>query len=372
MKLTVLQENLNRGMTIASRMVATRPQLPVLTHVLLAAEKGRLKIAATNLETGVNLWTGAKIEKEGAISVPAKILSEFVASLSPGKVVLTAEEGMLKISAPGVEASFNGLAASEFPKIAAAKGKPILKIESKVFEEAVAQVAFAAAVDETRPVLTGIYFFIKGKELNMVATDGYRLSLKALKGVLEESLVKEMGEGLIIPARAFQEAAKVTGEEGEVEVYYAPDSNQLVFGAGEAEVVSRLIEGKFPEFEKIIPEEGKVKTEVETEEFGRVVRIASIFARESANIVRFELKKEAIEVSANTAQVGENKSVIEAKVTGGEEKIAFNSRYLLDFLGVVGSETFRLGMSGPLSPGLFRPGKDETFLHVIMPVRVQD
>lgn len=370
MKLSVLQENLNKGLSVASRTVASRPQLPVLAHVLLATDQGRLKVSSTDLETGVNLWVGAKIQKEGAISIPAKILAEFVSSLPPGRIDLEVKENLLKLSSGRFEARFNGLAASEFPKIPSVKGRPILTISPKLFIEAISQVAFAAALDETRPVLTGIYFFIKDAFLNLVATDGYRLSVKTLKQSVTNDQLKK---GLIVPAQAFREAARVVGEEEkEAKFYLTSDNNQLIFLVGDTEIITRLIEGKFPDFEKIIPSEGKIKSLIETEEFLRVVKIASIFARESANIVRFQLKKEGIEISANTAQVGENKSLVETKVEGGEEKIAFNSRYLLDFLSVVGSEVFNFNMSGPLNPGVFRPEKDTSFFHIIMPVRVQE
>ncbi|MBN1263409.1 MAG: DNA polymerase III subunit beta [Candidatus Pacebacteria bacterium] len=373
MKLTVLQENLNKGLLVAARTVASRPQLPVLTHVLLAADKGRLRIASTNLETGINLWVGAKIEEEGSITIPARILSEFVSSLPSDKVVLQTKENLLNLISGRFRASFNGLSASEFPKIASTQGRPILTIESETLTKAVSQVAFAAAADETRPALTGVFFFPKGENLNLVATDGYRLSLKTLTSSLTPEAKEKLTKGIVVPARAFSEVARIAGdEEGKVKFYFMPESSQLIFMINQIEVVTRLIEADFPEFEKIIPVEGKIKAEIETQDFIRVIKMAAIFARESANIIRFSLGKSGVEVSANTAQVGENKSLVEVKVEGGEDKIAFNSRYLLDFLSAVRDESFTLTINGPLSPGVFKPLKDNSFLHVIMPVRVQE
>lgn len=372
MKLILLQENLNHGLSTANRMVASRPQLPILTHLLLSAKKGRLKIAATNLETGINLWLGAKIEEEGEVSIPAKLLTEFVSSLPAGQVNLEVKENILKLSSGRFEAQFNGLSAQEFPKISSVKGEPILTVAVDDFIHSVGQVAFAAASDEARPVLTGMYLFIKDNKLNLVATDGYRLSLKTLASEAKVNQ-DQLKKGLIAPAKAFQEAGRIAAEENQpIKFYFIPESNQLIFLIGDVEVVTRLLEGKFPEFEKIIPQESKIKAMVETDEFMRSTKMAAIFARESANIIRLKLDKSKIEVSANTAQIGENKSTVEAKVEGGEDKIAFNSRYLMDFLNVVGSENFLLEMGGPLSPGIFRPEKDNSFLHVIMPVRVQD
>jgi len=372
MKLSILQENLNKGLSIGLRAIASRPQLPVLSHVLLTAEKGRLKIASTDLETGVNLWVGAKIEKEGSISVPAKILADFISSLPPEKINLESQKGILKVDSGHFKARFNGLASSEFPKMSSGKGEPVLAIAGQSFVKAASQVAFAAASDETRPVLTGIYLFAKESFLVMVATDGYRLSFKKIKHSGKQLSNEHLKKGLIIPARVFQEASKVVEGEEEVKIYFSSSANQLIFRIGEVEIITRLIEGTFPEFEKIIPKEGKTKVLIETNGFTKAVRSASIFARESADIVRFGFKKGELEVSANAAEVGENKTSVDIKLEGDEDKIAFNSRYLIDFLNIAGSESFSFEMSGSLSPGVFRLEKDPSFLHVIMPVRIQE
>jgi DNA polymerase-3 subunit beta len=201
MKLSILQENLARGLSISSRSVAARAQLPVLSNVLLATDKGRLKLSATNLETGINLWLGAKVEKEGAISVPAKILTEFVASLPAGKVEVEARESSLRLSSGSYEASFVGMAASEFPAIPSMKKKADLKFSGSLLASAINEVAFAAAQDEGRPILAGVLLKIQGNELLLVATDGYRLSLKRIKGVAGIDKVKGLKKGLVLPAR---------------------------------------------------------------------------------------------------------------------------------------------------------------------------
>lgn len=373
MKLSILQENLSRGLTIASRSVATRAQLPVLGNVLLGTDKGRLKLSATNLETGINLWLGAKIEKEGAISIPAKILTEFVSSLPAGRVEIEARENTLYLTSGSYEASFVGLAANEFPAVPSMKTKAVLKFESSLLSSAINQTALAAAQDEGRPILTGVLLKSQNKELTLVATDGYRLSLKKLKKVVGIEKVKEFKKGLVLPARTLLEVARVATEEteGKIGLAVTPKASQVIFAVDDIEVVSRLIEGNFPDFEKIIPDKGKTKALVEREELTRAVRIASIFARESANIVKFSLQKGNLEVSANTAQVGDNKSRVEAKIEGETGKIAFNSRYLLDFLNIVGADQISFEMTGSLNPGVFKPVGDDSYLHIIMPVRVQ-
>jgi DNA polymerase-3 subunit beta len=374
MKLSVLQENLAKGLTTVGRSVASRAQLPVLSNLLLSTDKGRLKLSATNLETGINYWLGAKVEKEGTLSVPAKILTEFVASLPPEKVNLEVKENNLLVNCGPYQAEFNGLNAAEFPKIPTLKSKAEISFGTASLLKAINQVAFAAAQDEGRPVLTGVLFLVKGKELILVATDGYRLSLKKLpmtRGVAES---KELKKGLIIPSRTLMELARIGGTEAEKEIGLAitSEANQAIFASPDTEIISRLIEGKYPDFEKIIPEKGKTKVVVETSELTRAVKVAAIFAREAANIVRFQIDPKGIEITANTAQVGRNVARIEAKVNGGKGKIAFNSRYLLDLLAIVESEEINLEIAGSLNPGVFTLKNEPSFLHIIMPVRVQE
>lgn len=375
MKLSVLQENLAKGLTIASRSVASRAQLPVLSNILLSTDQGRLKLSATNLETGINHWLGAKIEKEGAISIPAKVFTEFVTSLPPEKVELETKENNLLINCGRYQAEFNGLAATEFPKIPSIKGRADVNFTTSSLVKAINQVAFAAAQDEGRPVLTGVLLIIKGKNLILVATDGYRLSLKKLpitKGIAES---KELKKGLIIPSRTLLELARTVGEteqEKNIGLSITKKANQVIFSAPETEIVSRLIEGKYPDFEKIIPGKSKTILTLDVAELTRAVKIASIFAREAANVVRFQIDKKGLEITANTAQVGRNIARVEAKVTGPKGKIAFNSRYLLDLLNIVDTEQIDLETTGLLNPGVFTLKGDKSYLHIIMPVRVQE
>ncbi|MCJ7792756.1 MAG: DNA polymerase III subunit beta [Candidatus Marinimicrobia bacterium] len=375
MKLSVLQENLAKGLATVGRSVASRAQLPVLSNILLTTDKGRLKLSATNLETGINHWLGAKIEKEGTLSVPAKILTEFVSSLPPEKVNLEAKDNNLLVDCGQYQAEFNGLDATEFPKIPSLKSKAEISFATTSLMKAINQVAFAAAQDEGRPVLTGVLLLVRGKELILVATDGYRMSLKKLpttKGVAES---KELKKGLIMPSRTLTELARTVGgteTEKEIGLAITQEANQAIFSSPETEIISRLIEGKYPDFEKIIPEKGKTKIVVDVAELTRAVKVAAIFAREAANIVRFQVDQKGLEITANTAQVGRNIARIEAKVSGEKSKIAFNSRYLLDLLATVDSEEINLELAGALNPGVFTLKNEPSFLHIIMPVRVQE
>lgn len=375
MKASVLQENLSKALVIVSRSVASKAQLPVLNNVLITTDKGRLKLSATNLETGINYWLGAKVEKEGAISIPAKILTEFVSSLPAERVDLEAKESNLSINCGSFKANLMGIPAGEFPAVPTLKDKETILLSSIDLLSSVSQVAFAAAQDEGRPVLTGVLLTIRENKLVLVATDGYRLSFKKMEETKGVEEVKEFKKGLIVPSRTLIEVTKTIGEQDQergIGLTITPNSNQVIFSSNEAEVVSRLIEGSFPEFEKIIPEKGTTKVVFETNELTRAVRTASIFARESANIVRFKIGKSGVVVSANAPQLGDNVVGIEAKVEGEDNKIAFNSRYLLDFLNAVSSEQLNFEMTSPLNPGIFTPVGDKSFLHIIMPVRVQE
>lgn len=372
MKIQILQENLNKGLTIASRTISTKAQLPILGNVLLKTDKNRLLISATNLETGVSLWLGAKVEKEGDITIPAKILAEIVATLPAGKIDLEIKDSSIALSADGYSASINGIAASEFPKLPTYAADSLLSLPTDKLLEAINQVAFAAATDEGRPVLTGVLFKLEGKSLSLVATDGYRLSLKTIE--LDEPVKENIS--LLLPAKTLLEVSRLlTEEKGDsqkmTQMGFTKEQNQVVFVFPELELYSRVIEGEFPDYQKIIPANLNTKVFLDKESFNRAVKLVSIFARDSANIIKFKINKTDLEMSANSPQVGENKNSLEAKVEGETGEIAFNYRFLQGFLGAVTASEISLEISGSLNPGVFKITGDNTFLHIIMPVRLQ-
>lgn len=373
MKVSCLQENLSKGLSTVSRVVSTKTQLPILGNILIATDDNRLKLSATNLENGINFWLGAKIEEEGSLAVPARALAELIASLPAEKVDLETTPGLLKVSSPGHKATFNGLPTNEFPTLSFPSKRKI-SLPQAVFAKAISQVVFAATQDEGRPALTGVKWATDKEGLVWAATDGYRLSIKRIpfKGA---SLEKE----LIISAQTLIEAAHIAPEKGkekaEVSISFGESENQISFSFPDVEIVSRLIEGDFPDFSKIIPQDFTTRMVLDKEALLRGVRVAAIFARDSANIVRWKIDPSGgggkLTLSANSSQVGENISEIEVKVEGEGGEIAFNYRFLLDFLSAVKSEELIFEMSGPLNPGVFKSSGDDSFLHIIMPVRVQ-
>lgn len=371
MKVQILQENLNKGLAIASRSISSKAQLPILGNVLLKTDNNRLCLSATNLETGVTLWVGAKVEKEGELTLPAKTFTEIIASLPAGKIDLEVNGNSLSLSCEGYQATLNGISASEFPKLPQYSKESLFSLPAEELLEAINQVAFAAATDEGRPVLTGVLVKISGKKLSLVATDGYRLSLKEIE--IPQSVKEEIS--LLLPAKTLLEVSRLLGEEkgekGIVQMGFTKEQNQVVFVFPELELFSRVIEGEFPDYEKIIPESSETKAILDKEAFARAVKLVSIFARDSANIVKLKVAQTGVELSANSPQVGENKNTLEAKVEGKGGEIAFNFRFLQGFLGAVSKEEVSLEISSSLNPGVFRAEGNQNFLHIIMPVRLQ-
>lgn len=372
MKIQILQENLNKGLTNASRSISSKTQLPILANVLLRTDKSRLQISATNLETGISLWLGAKVEEEGEITIPAKILTEIVASLPAGKIDLDVKGNTLKIEAEGYSANLNGISALEFPKLPVYLPENLFSLPADKLLEAINQVSFAAATDEGRPVLTGVLVRIEGKNLSLAATDGYRLSLKTI--VLENAVKDNLS--LLLPAKTLMEVARIIaegkgGDQSLVQMGFTQEQNQVVFVFPELELFSRVIEGDFPPYEEIIPQNFTTKAVIDKEDFARAVKVVSIFARDSANIVKLKISNGSLEMSANSPQVGENKNSLEVKTEGDENEIAFNYRFLQGFLNAVSSSEVALEMSGPLTSGVFKTLDDDSFLHIIMPVRLQ-
>lgn len=381
MKLQVLQENLSQALNITSRFASTRAQLPVLANVLLSTKKNKLIVSATNLEISVSLAIGAKVRKEGEITVPARLMADLVSNLQVGAINLEAEKEKLKISSQNFSSDISGMNSSDFPAVPQSIGKGVLNLPKEDFLQGLSQVLFAASIDETRPVLTGVLFIFPpaGKQGNknnfvLVATDGFRLSqkkmsLKPLKGQKEQRL--------ILPKSALSELARLSGDEEEVRFAFREGDSQVVFSVDNAVLSSRVIEGEFPDFERIIPKEIDYKINLDKEELLRAVKLASVFARDSANVVKLSVKKDSIELSAESSQSGSQETQVDAKVENNSGKgdkefeIAFNYRFLEDFLQVVEGDEVQLDFSNPNSPGIFTDPEDPNFLHLIMPVRTQ-
>ncbi len=373
MKVACLQENLARGLQLAGRGVSTRTTLPILSNVLLRTEGGRLKLTATNLEVGINCWVPAKVEDEGSITVPAKLFTDFVNSLPPGQIEmsLNVRTKSVHIKSGPFEANLKGLDAEEFPIIPGVPEKPTTKIAQSVLRRMIREVAFVAATDDSRPVLTGVLTTFEGGEVLMAAADPYRLSVRRAQLLVP---VAEKVE-IIVPAKSLLEVERILEDvDDAVEIFVTPNSSQVIFHTEAADLVSRVIEGQFPNYKQVIPASSQTTVIVQRDELLKATRLASYFARDAANIVRFQVdptSETPLVVSATAAEVGDNTGRIEATVQGQPTTIAFNSRFVQDALASLSAPEIKLELSGPLAPGVVRVlGEEETYLHVVMPLRI--
>ena len=366
MKLTIFQENLSNCLSITSRFVSSHPQLPILSNFLLTAKKNRFKISATNLEMGINCYSGAKIEKEGETTVLARPFLEFISSLPAGKTNLELKKRGLEVLCDRFKATFPTTLPTDFPRIPINSSEK-LTLPLSLFSQAITEVIFAASIDESRPILEGVCFQFTGKECRLEATDGYRLSQKKLVLKKEQKQMK-----FILPASVLSEIIKLKSKGELLEIGLSNKEKQAVFFFPDIEITSRLLEGEFPDIEQVIPQSKETTILFDREEFQNAVRLASIFAHESANIIKMEVAEGIIKVSANSPQVGENQGIVEADIKGKPQKIAFNFRFLLDFLQVINEKQVLMELNGSLNPVVFKIPGDKSFLDIIMPVRLQE
>jgi DNA polymerase III subunit beta len=363
MKLVTTQDQFAKALGAVSRMVNPRGTLSVLANVLLETKDGRLRISATNLELGIDYSIGAKIEKEGSITVPARLLTDYVNNLGEEKLELSTKEQTLIIKSTGAQSKINGIVASEFPVIPEVKDGKSVAVSAAGIKDIIQKVAIAASADETRPILSGVLFHFKDPELKVAATDSYRLAELSMQ--FEKSAPEELK--VVVPARALAELGRIVETE---EVTIRTAENQVQFETEHVRLVSRLLEGEFPKYDQIIPEKLTTKANMKREELMSKIRIASLFSEDAGFGVKLTFSAPGkIEIVAETAQVGDSHSSLSGKVSGPENTVAFNARYLLDGLSAVGGETITIESDGKLNPCVVR-GKTKDYLYVVMPLRV--
>lgn len=376
MKVTILQENLARGLGIVSKAVSPRSTLPVLANVLIASDEGRLRLSATNLEMGITCWIPARIEEEGSTTVPARTFSDLVSALPSDQVMLKLDAQTQTLNVRGGTSTndIKCIDAQEFPPLPVPDLEGAVQINSGDFREMIHQVVFAASSDEARPVLMGVLMQVDKDKLTMAAADGFRLSVR--KAVLSTPTTAPVSA--IVPAQALKELARVASD-GEEPIYMAlpKGRGQVVFRVKDVEVVSQLIDGTFPDFQQIIPRSYKSRTLVSTASLLKACKQAEIFAREGSNVARFNIKSSQgemqpseVEISATSEETGKNETIVEATVDGGGLLIAFNVKFLREALEVIRTPNVALETSAPNAPGVVKPVGDDQFLHVIMPMHL--
>lgn len=367
MKLEFLVENIERLLPIISKILPLHAQVPVLSNLLLEATEKGFFIYSTNLETGVKIKIPAKIEEMGSTSIPGKQFVEAIGSLPKDKATISLEKDRLTLICRGNSIVFNTISKDEFPSLFEEKGEKIETFSEEEIRSVFPRLTFAASLDESRPELTGILLSQKKDHIDLVATDGFRLSLKKINN---DKMLNEQEE-IILPSRLVIDALSLQADKG-ITMYVNRKANQVLFETEEAVLVGRIIRGEFPNYERVIPSSSKTKISLDQEEFLQKTRLSSIFARDAANIVNIKVEGGKVRLSARAAGVGEGEAVLEGKQEGEDNGIAFNVKFLLDLLKNASGKNITMELSSAVEPALFKTEDDPGFLHIIMPVRVQE
>ncbi|HLA49524.1 MAG TPA: DNA polymerase III subunit beta [Candidatus Saccharimonadales bacterium] len=360
MKLQVTQENLARALSTVARVASTRNTLPILSNVLIKTVDNRLSVAATNLDIAITHQIGSKITKTGAITVPARLMQDFVTSLPDNVLDLELKDNKLSISTDKYHSTINGISSEDFPVMPAIKGGSTWKIPALELKHGLSKVVFAASNDDARPVLTGVYFTDLAGEVVMVATDSYRLA--------EHKLGKHRGKlNFLVPATAASDLLRIIGDSSD-EVTITHDDQQVMYKVGDVILVARLIEGNYPDYRKLIPTKFATVARLAREDFINIAKVSSLFARESAGSITINAAEKRVSINAIASQLGENTAEADAEVKGGGE-VTLNSRYLIEALNAFWGEQIDFCFNGKLEPCILRSADDTKYLHLVMPLR---
>jgi DNA polymerase-3 subunit beta len=376
MRVSVLQENFHKGLSIVSRAIQSRPTLPILANVMLSTDNARLQLAATNLELGITAWIGAKVEEGGQITLPARTLQELVSTLPPERVDMDLDVRTLTLHlrCGGKTANIKGMDANDFPPMPVFDPEHAIAVHARTFKEMIDQVVFSAAREDSRPILTGVLMRFEGDVLTLAAADGYRLSVRTTE--LEFGVGDHEMEPLIVPARTLQELSRVISDEDEDVLIALPDERgQVMFSLSSVVMVSQLIEGKFPDYEAIIPRHSHTTVLAYTSDLLAACRSSEVFAKDSANTARIMVEPSGnanvpgrVVVAGQSQEKGDAEAPVDASIEGQGVEIAFNIRYLIDVLSVIREEQVVLETGGATAPGIVRPAGRDDFIHVIMPM----
>ena len=377
MKVIVQQQQLAHGVSVVSRAVTSRSTLPVLSNILVKTDEGRLRLSATNLELGISAWIGAKVSEEGGLTVPSRTFVDLVSNLPSEDVILSVDERTqsLNVKCGTLNTDIKGISAEEFPPMPTPDDETAIPLNVENFKEMIQRVVFAASTEDTRPNLTGVHMSFQGDILEMAATDGYRISIsRAAIGHKPPQNLEAL-----IPARALSELSRIAVNGDETLLMSFPAGRgQVIFHLKDAELVSQLIEGNFPNYTAIIPASFKTRTVLNTAQLLKACKQTEIIAREGSYIARLDIQPEAgstssgpqLEISANSEQTGSSEVIVDASVDGVPLLISFNIPYLREALEVIKTANVLLETNAANTPGMLRPVGDDSFKHIIMPMNV--
>lgn len=365
MKVTCTKDNLKKALSAGTKIISSTTSLPVLNNVLLKTDAGQLQISSTNLEIAIKTWVGAQIDEPGEITVPAKTFSEFVNNIQEEKVELKTDKTDLQIDTKSTKAVLKGLPAEDFPLIPQIEAPITIKTSSKELSEALASVVFSTSFSETQPELSGVLFYIQEKKLKLVATDRYRLAERTIN--LEQPTNENK---IIVPGRAVSELIRILNDNsGDVDIYIS--ENQVLFKTDQTELISRVIEGQYPDYEQILPKEHTTSATVKREEFSSAVKLAGLFAQDTNNIeIEVSPEEKALVLKSASQRSGSNISRAAAIVSGEKNTIVFNYKYIIDCLSHLSDKEVVLRLVGSGSPATITPKDREDYLYLVMPIKV--
>jgi DNA polymerase III subunit beta len=374
MKITSLQENLKSGLIITSHIAGKNVNLPILNNVMIEAKEGNIKLITTDLEIGITCNVRGKIEKEGVFTVESKVISEFISLLPNKKVEIERKENNLLIKSENYNTVVRGQTADEFPLIPKVEKNEYFRAVASDFKKALSQVIFAVSNSETRAELTGILFNFNNDKLIMAATDSYRLAEKEIKIESNTKVEKK----IIIPAKTLQELIRIMSvvknedlNEGEIKIEFYVSDNQILFTIGNTELISRLVEGQYPDYKQIIPTKSETTVSINRDELIRAVKAAAIFSKSGINDINldFPTGKNKVIISSASSQTGENITELDAVVNGKDNSIVVNFRYLLDGVNNLEGENIKISILDGNTPCVLKPDKDESYVYIIMPIK---
>ncbi|MFH0952278.1 MAG: DNA polymerase III subunit beta [Patescibacteria group bacterium] len=366
MKFTCTQENLNRGLNMVSHVASKNVTLPILNNILIKAQSGRIELMATNLEIGITCAIRGKIDEDGSYTIPARLLHDYINLLPAENISIELAESGIRVGSTDSETLIKGASAEEFPLIPQIEKKSSIRCSAKDLRLSLGQVVFAAATDEMRPEISGVFFTVKGNDMILAATDSYRLAEKKMK--CRNDNKEEIA--IIVPLHTLHELTRIISEDqAEVEIFMG--ENQILFVYDDIEFVSRLVEGQYPDYKQIIPKTSDIKADASVVELTNAVKAASLFCKPGINDVSlgFKVKDKHIEVMSSNNQSGENRSKVSATLSGKDGSIVFNYRYLLDGLAALNNENIILEITTSTNPGSIKPAQDKDYVYIIMPIR---
>jgi len=376
MKISSLQENLKNGLQITGHISGKNINLPILNNVMIEARDGEIKLIATDLEIGVVCQIRGKIEKEGSYTVDSKIISDYISLLPNKKVDIEKKENDLHIKSENYKTSIKGLSAEDYPLIPVVEKNGCYKVKIDEFKKALSQVIFAVSNSETRIELTGVLFKFNKEELILASTDSYRLAEKKIKIKTEGKVEEE--KNIIVPSKTLQEVTRILSivrnesfEENGGEISFYVSDNQILIIMGNTELISRLVEGFFPDYGQIIPQKHETTIIINRLELIRAIKAASIFSKSGSNDINldFPLGKNQVIISSTSVQAGENMTELEAIVNGVDNGIVVNFKYLLDGANAIDSEKIRIEITNSNTPCVIKGENDKNYLYIVMPIK---